>query len=60
MKKIIISVLLIASAVAAQAKPIKGTVKDTEGNGIAGVVVSDGLNVVQTDAKGRYEMDTDI
>ena len=59
MKKIIISVLLIASAVAAQAKPIKGTVKVMEGNGIAGVVVSDGLNVVQTDAKGRYEMDTD-
>ena len=60
MKKIVISVLLIAAAaLSAEAKNIKGTVKDTEGKGVAGVVVSDGLNTVQTDDKGRFVMDTD-
>ena len=60
MKKIFISFLVGVSAVCAlQAKDIKGTVKDTEGNAVAGVVVSDGLNIVVTDAKGRFEMDTD-
>ena len=44
---------------ALQAKDIKGTVKDTEGNAVAGVLVSDGLNIVQTDAKGRFKMDAD-
>ena len=33
--------------------------KDTEGNAVAGVVVSDGLNIVTTDDKGRWEMDAD-
>ena len=41
------------------AKDIKGTVKDTEGKGVPGVVVSDGLNTVQTDSKGRFRMDAD-
>lgn len=59
MKKLIISFLLLTAALSIDAKPIKGTVKDTEGNGLAGVVVSDGLNAVQTDAKGRYSLDTD-
>ena len=59
MKKIIICFLTIAAAWSAEARDIKGTVKDTEGKGIAGVVVSDGLNTVQTDAKGRFKMDTD-
>lgn len=60
MKNILISLLfLTAGVLAADAKNIKGTVKDLDGNGVAGVVVSDGLNTVQTDAKGRYTMDTD-
>ena len=60
MKKIFISFLVGVNAVCAlQAKDIKGTVKDTEGNAVAGVVVSDGLNIVVTDEKGRFEMDTD-
>ena len=51
---------MIASAVAgAMAENIKGTVRTTEGEPLAGVVVSDGLNTVQTDSKGRFEMDTD-
>ena len=50
----------MASAVAgAMAENIKGTVRTTEGEPLAGVVVSDGLNTVQTDSKGRFEMDTD-
>ena len=60
MKKIVISFLMVVNAVwALQAKEIKGTVKDTEGKGVAGVVVSDGLNTVVTDSKGRYVMDAD-
>lgn len=42
-----------------EAREIKGTVKDTEGKGISGVVVSDGLNTVQTDSKGRFHIDAD-
>ena len=61
MKKIVISFLVAVSAVCAlQAKEIKGTVKDTEGKGVAGVVVSDGLNTVVTDSKGRYKIDADM
>ena len=60
MKKIFICILAAAvSAACLNARNIKGTVKDTEGNGIAEVVVSDGLNTVVTDSKGRFRMDTD-
>ena len=60
MRKIIICFIILAAAVTgADAKDIKGTVKDTDGNPVSGVVVSDGLNTVQTDKKGRFEMDTD-
>ena len=33
---------------------VKGIVKDSAGNGIAGVVVSDGLEVTATDERGIY------
>lgn len=59
MKKILIFAIAAGTAISANAESIKGTVKDTEGKGIAGVVVSDGLNTVQTDAKGRFRMDAD-
>ena len=60
MKKLFIILLVAVNAVCAlQAKEIKGTVKDTEGKGVAGVVVSDGLNTVVTDSKGRFKMDAD-
>ncbi len=36
---------------------ISGYVKDTNGNPIAGVAVSDGFQVVATDSKGYYSMD---
>ena len=35
---------------------ISGTVKDSSGNGIAGVAVSDGFSVVKTNASGRYAL----
>lgn len=44
---------IYASALSAQ--KVKGTVK-AGGKKLAGVVVSDGYSVVQTDRKGRYEM----
>ena len=50
---------MLLSAVVAQGKDIKGSVKDTEGKAVAGVLVSDGLNIVQTDAKGEFRMDAD-
>lgn len=59
MKKIYICFLITAMALSAEAKDIKGSVKDTEGKAVAGVVVSDGLNTVLTDAKGRFRMDAD-
>ena len=51
--------MLAAAMSGVRAENIKGTVKTTDGEPIAGVVVSDGLNTVQTDEKGRFEMDTD-
>lgn len=60
MKRIIICLLIGIYAIgSADAKGIKGTVKDTEGREIAGIVVSDGLNTVVTDEKGRFEIDAD-
>ena len=54
----IMAIIIIGSA-SLCAKEIKGSVKDTAGNGIAGVVVSDGLNTALTDARGRFRMDAD-
>ena len=51
--------MLAAAMAGTRAENIKGTVRTTEGEPLAGVVVSDGLNTVQTDSKGRFEMDTD-
>lgn len=59
MKHILTSLLVLCSITTINAKQIKGTVNDTSGNPISGVVVSDGLNTVQTDNKGRFEMDAD-
>ncbi len=59
MKKILLFILTVCATVGARAERVKGTVKDLEGKAVAGVVVSDGLNTVQTDAKGRFEMDAD-
>lgn len=66
MKKILISLLLIAmqAGVMAQTKATGYVFHDADGNGkkgssekgIAGVAVSNGVQVVLTDAKGKYEL----
>ncbi len=38
---------------------ISGTLRDTEGRGVAGVIVSDGYHCVKTDSLGRYKMKRD-
>ena len=59
-RKLIATAILAAMATTSLcARDIKGTVKTTDGKVLSGVVVSDGLNIVQTDAKGRFKMDTD-
>ena len=60
LRKAFTLILVAAAATSLHAKNIKGSVRDTEGKGIAGVVVSDGLNTVVTDAKGRFKMDADL
>lgn len=59
MKKALYMVLLAAIGINAQAKDIKGTVRDESGKAVEGVVVSDGLNTVTTDSRGRFRMDAD-
>ena len=49
----------VCAIIGADAKDLRGSVKDGDGKGIAGVVVSDGLNTVLTDAKGRFRMTAD-
>lgn len=38
---------------------IIGTLRDTDGKGVANVIVSDGYNCVKTDSLGRYKMKRD-
>ena len=38
---------------------VSGTVKDTAGRGVEGVVVNDGVNFTQTDGAGRWTLRTD-
>lgn len=59
MYKPFIFIIAVLAAVNLNAKEIKGSVKDTEGKAISGVVVSDGLNTVITDSKGRFKMNAD-
>ena len=57
---LLLNALFISSGVAQVAIfNISGTVKDTSGRGIKGVVVNDGVNFTQTDAQGRWALRTD-
>jgi len=56
---LIIFIIALSTMNFCSAIEIKGTVRDTEGNLIKGVVVSDGVNTVKTDRKGRFEIDAD-
>ncbi len=59
MKRIFIALMMAGLCIEASAVIIKGSVKDTDGLALAGVVVSDGLNTAVTDSKGRFKMDAD-
>lgn len=52
--------LLASFAAVAQTPNVTGRVTATDGTPIAGVVVSDGLNCTQTDAGGRYALQSDL
>ena len=61
-KKVIVAVLMLCvctlSASAAK-KSVSGTVT-CDGKGVAGVVVTDGINLTKTDAKGAYVLPTNV
>ena len=54
---LIVAAAVVALTASAQMK-ISGTLRDTNGKGIAGVTVSDGFSCVVRDAKGKYKMTT--
>lgn len=54
---VVAATLMFFFTASAQMK-ISGTLRSTDGKGIAGVTVSDGFTCVTTDAKGRYKMTT--
>lgn len=56
-KTALLAILLISFSASAQQK-ISGKVMDDKGKIVAGVVVSDGYNVIKTDAKGEYSFET--
>ena len=57
MKRVMFSLLALIAAVSVTAQTkISGTVTDTSGKPVPGVVVSDGFSCTQTDAKGRYKI----
>ncbi len=59
MKRVVVMAVAAALVFTASAQmKISGTLRSTDGKGIAGVTVSDGFSCVTTDAKGRYKMTT--
>ena len=61
-KSIIIAVLMVCASIltaSAAKKSITGTVT-CDGKGVAGVVVTDGINLTKTDAKGAYSLPTKV
>ena len=56
MKRVLLTILSLAMLLPLYGKAVKGRVL-CEGKGIAGVVVSDGVSVTQTDARGRYRLE---
>lgn len=59
MKRIFLLCTALLACVAARAEIVKGSVRSTDGKAVAGVVVSDGLNSVQTDKNGAFTLDAD-
>ncbi len=56
MKRILLAVLSLVMLCPMYGRTVKGRVQ-CEGRGVAGVAVSDGVSVVQTDAKGNYHFE---
>ena len=62
LKSFIIAALMVCASVltaSAAKKSITGTVT-CDGKGVAGVVVTDGVNLTKTDAKGAYALPTKV
>ena len=55
----IVIIVLSLSLLGTYAQNIRGTVTDNKGKPIAGVAVSDGVNIVKTDSKGQYAIQSD-
>lgn len=56
-----VSLLLMLSVWATvQAAVVRGSVVDTKGKPVSGVVVTDGYHFTTTDAKGAYNLDSDL
>ena len=62
MKKQFLSftLLLALSTWIAQAATVRGTVSDTAGKPLQGVVVTDGYNFTQTNERGEYSLDSNL
>lgn len=56
---ILLAVALLGTITLAVAVEVKGSVCTTEGNGIKGVVVTDGYNFAQTDGQGNFTIEVD-
>lgn len=56
---ILLAVALLGTITLAVAVEVKGSVCTTEGNGIEGVVVTDGYNFAQTDGQGNFTIEVD-
>ena len=57
LKTALLAILLISFSASAQQK-VSGKVMDDKGKIVAGVVVSDGYNVIKTDVRGEYSFET--
>ena len=59
MRRLLLSMVavLVAFVATSQVK-VSGTIRDERGNAVAGVAVTDGFKVVQTNAKGRFSFKT--
>ena len=54
------TLLLALSTWIAQAATVRGTVSDTAGKPLQGVVVTDGYNFTQTNERGEYRLDSNL
>ena len=58
-KRVLTFLLLLAGVAVWAQSPVQGIVKDRNGKPLAGVGVSDGVQIVYTDTNGAYRLETD-